>query len=124
MKAAIFAAVAVTLASCATVPPANAGPTAGFGETAYSNGLRVRPIAIVEDSRCPINTLCVWAGRLVVRSEVRGGSWKKTLNLELGKPQPVADGALTLTAAAPSKQAGVEINPLEYRFTCDFPGGL
>ena len=123
MKAAI-AILALTVAGCATTPPANAGPIAGIGEIAYTNGLGVRPIAIVEDSRCPINAICVWAGRLIVRSEVRGGTWKKVLDLELGKPEPVADGALTLTAAEPSKQAGVETTPLDYRFTFDFQGGL
>ena len=123
MKAAI-AILALTLAGCATTPPANAGPVAGLGETAYTNGLRVRPIAILEDSRCPINAICVWAGRLVVRSEVTGGSWQKTFDLELGKAQPVADGALTLIAAEPSKLAGTPTDPRTYRFTFDFQGGL
>ena len=123
MKAAI-ALFALVLAGCATVPPADAGPTAGIGQIATTNGLRVRPLAIVEDSRCPINAVCVWAGRLVVRSEVIGGSWRQTRDLELGKPQPIADGQLTLTTAAPSKVAGAETDPRSYRFTFDFQGGL
>ena len=123
MKAAI-ALFALVLAGCATVPPANAGPTAGIGQIATTNGLRVRPLAIIEDSRCPINAVCVWAGRLVVRSEVIGGSWRQTRDLELGKPQPIADGQLTLTTAAPSKVAGAEADPRSYRFTFDFQGGL
>src|SRR5688572_3184002 len=122
MKAA--ALIALALAGCATVPLVEAGPTVALGETAWTNGLHVRPIAIVEDSRCPINAVCVWAGRLVVRSEIRGGSWQQTRDLELGKPQHIADGALTLVAAEPSKQAGVEIDRRAYRFTFDFQGGL
>jgi hypothetical protein len=123
MKAAVTI-LALTLAGCATTPPANAGPIAGLGETAFTNGLKVRPITIVEDSRCPINAVCVWAGRLVIRSEVRGGSWQKILDLELGKAQPVADGALTLISAEPSKLAGAQTDPRAYRFTFDFQGGL
>ena len=115
---------AFALAGCTSVQPVQAGPTAGLGQAAYANGLYVRPIAVVEDSRCPINAVCVWAGRLVVRSEVRGGSWKKTLDLEMGKPQPIADGALTLTAAEPSKLAGTPIESRAYRFTFEFQGGL
>ena len=122
MKAATL--VALALAGCTTVPPVQAGPTVGLGETAWTNGLHVRPLAIVEDSRCPINAVCVWAGRLVVRSEIRGGSWRQTRDLELGKPQQITDGALTLVAAEPSKQAGVEPDPRSYRFTFDFQGGL
>jgi hypothetical protein len=112
------------LSACAIVPPAEAGPTAALGEMAYANGLHVRPIAVVEDSRCPANVVCVWAGRLVVRSEVRGGTWRKTLDLELGKPRQVADGALTLVAATPAKIAGTSTDPRAYRFTFDFRGGL
>jgi len=115
---------ALGLAACATAPTATADPTAALGETAYTNGLYVRPIAVVEDSRCPTNVMCVWAGRLVVRSEVRGGTWRKALDLELGGPQQVADGALTLVAASPGKEAGAETDPRAYRFTFDFQGGL
>jgi hypothetical protein len=118
------ALAALSLAACASVPPANAGPTAGIGEVAATNGLRVRPLAVVEDSRCPINAICVWAGRLVVRSEVSGGNWRRMHDLELGKPQQVADGSLTLVSAEPSKLAGVETDPRAYRFTFDFQGGL
>jgi hypothetical protein len=123
MKA-ILSVSAFALAACATVPPVQAGPTAALGETAYTNGLHVRPIAVIEDSRCPTNVQCVWAGRLVVRSEVAGGAWRRTVELELGKPQQIADGALTLVAATPAKVAGAETDPRTYRFTFDFQGGL
>jgi hypothetical protein len=115
---------AIALSACATVPSMPAGPSASLGETAYTNGLYVRPVAVVEDSRCPTNVVCVWAGRLVVRSEVRGGSWRRTFDLELGKSQQVADGALTLVAAVPPKVAGSEADARSYRFTFDFQGGL
>lgn len=124
MKALLSFAL-IALAGCATVPPAQAveGPVV-LGRTAYANGLRVRPIAVVEDSRCPANVMCVWAGRLVVRAQIIGGSWRETRNLELGRPQQIADGALTLTSVQPPKIAGASIDPRSYRFTFDFQGGL
>jgi hypothetical protein len=106
------------------MPPASAGPTAALGGTAYTNGLYVRPIAVVEDSRCPANVQCVWAGRLVVRSEVRGATWRRTLDLIMGKPEQIADGSLTLISAIPGKIAGAETDPRAYRLTFDFQGGL
>lgn len=115
---------AILLAACATVPPAAASPTAGLGQVARIDGIRVRPLAVVEDSRCPINVVCVWAGRLVVRAEVRGGNWRQTRDFELGKPQAIAHGQLTLVAAEPSKMAGSEADPRAYRFTFTFEGGL
>ena len=120
----LFPLAAVALVACATVPPASASPTAGLGQTARIDGIRVRPLAVIEDSRCPINAICVWAGRLVVRAEVRGGSWRQTRDFELGKPQPIADGELTLVAAEPSKMAGAETDRRDYRFTFTFAGGL
>lgn len=126
MKAALPIA-ALALASCATVPASGGttgSPTAALGQTAEVGSLRVRPIAVVEDSRCPINAMCVWAGRIVVRTEIRGGRWKQVRDLELRKGQPIADGQITLIEAAPSKMADRPIKPIDYRFTFDFQGGL
>ena len=116
--------LALALAACATVPPPAAGPTAGLGQWAYADGLRVKPLAIVEDSRCPINAVCVWAGRLVVRIEIRGGNGREVRELELRKPVPIADGQLTLVEAAPGKMADQPTAPGDYRFTFAFEGGL
>lgn len=98
MRAILFAAFA--LAACATAPAGGAGeptPTpqpehirmdleqraaalrepgvvaAGINETAdLGNGLRVRPLEVLEDSRCPQNARCVWAGRLRLRVNIEG----------------------------------------------------
>ena len=119
-----FATIAI--ASCATVPPAEPGPTAGIGQMAYLNGLRVRPLQVVEDSRCPTNVQCVWAGRvrLLAAVELRGGSEELRTTLTLGEPMHVADGALRLVAVTPQKKAGTEIDARSYRFTFDFQGGI
>ena len=89
----LTALAAVALTACASIPPASSSPTAAIGQVAYVNGLKVRPLSVIEDSRCPQNARCVWAGRLIVRTEVIGGSWRQTRDLELGKPQHIADGA-------------------------------
>jgi hypothetical protein len=116
--------LALPLAACATVPSSAAGPTAAVGQQAYVDGLKVTPLKVLEDSRCPINARCVWAGRIIVRTAVAGGSWRQVHDLELGKPQQVADGQLTLVAAEPGKMAGAPAEPRAYRFTFAFQGGL
>jgi len=116
--------LALPLAACATLPSSAAGPTAALGQQADVDGLRVRPLKVLEDSRCPINARCVWAGRIIVRSAVAGGSWRRTLDLELGKPLQVADGQLTLVAAEPGNMAGAATEPRAYRFTFAFQGGI
>ena len=116
MKAAA-AFVALALTGCATVPPASAGPTAGLGQVATVNGIRIRPIEVVEDSRCPALVRCVWEGRLVVRARMNGSGWTQIRDFELGVPQAVDWNRVTLIAAEPPKAAPGEIDPRSYRFT-------
>ena len=105
------------LAACTTVPPANAGPTAGLGQIAVVNGLRIRPIEVVDDSRCPAAVNCVWAGRLTVRARMNGPGWTQIRDFELGVAQAVDRYRVTLVAAEPEKAAPGGIDPRAYRFT-------
>ena len=114
-RLAVLAAFAMS--GCVTVAT-SANP--GLGEVGKVGRLHVQPLAIVEDSRCPINAICVWAGRLVVRAEVRDASWRETRDFELRKPVPLAGGQLTLIEAAPSKLADQPIDPRDYRFIFAF----
>jgi hypothetical protein len=110
---------ALALAACVTTATS---ATPGLGQVGLVDGLRVRPLRIVEDSRCPINAICVWAGRLIVRTEIHGGNWRETRDLELRKPQSIADGQLTLVEAVPSKMADQPVDARDYRFTFAFEG--
>ena len=115
MKA--VALLAIALAGCTTMPPANAGPTTSLGQVALVNGIRIRPITVVEDSRCPALVRCVWEGRLVVRARMTGDGWTQIRDFELGVPQAVDFQRVTLIAAEPPKAAPGEIDPRAYRFT-------
>ena len=114
---------ALTLAGCATTPPANAGPTAGLGQVAAVNGIRIRPIEVVEDSRCPAMVNCVWEGRLVVRARMSGSGWTQIRDFQLGVPQAVDWNHITLISAEPPKAAPGKIDPRAYRFTFTATGG-
>lgn len=117
------AALPALLAGCGPTRPVE-GPVR-LGQIAAVNGPRVRPDLIVEDSRCPVDTQCIWAGRLVVRATVLGGGWSKSFDLTLGVPVQVADGSLTLVAATPpSRPVRRAAKPSDYRFTFNFHGGL
>ena len=109
----------LALASCAAVPNktyAN-GPTAGLNETANLEGLTVRPLAVVEDSRCPALVRCVWAGRVRISAEVSGTG---TRELTLGEPAAVNGGTLTLVDVRPGKRTPEAIPPRDYQFTFRF----
>lgn len=111
------------IASCASNRVVE-GPV-GLGQTAFVSGPHVRADRIIEDSRCPADVQCVWAGRLIVAATVIGGGWTKQVELTLGVPIDIGDGKLTLVKAVPARQTNKEQNePLAYRFTFDFQDGL
>ena len=121
MKA-IVTLIALMLAACSTVPSANAGPTAGLGQVATVNGVRIRPIQVLEDSRCPALVRCVWEGRLTVRARMNGSGWTQIRDFQLGVLQAVDQYRVTLIAAEPQKAAPGEIDPRAYRFTFAISG--
>ena len=106
------------LAACATIP-GSAGPTAGIGQVATVGEAKVRPIQVIEDSRCPSDVVCIWAGRLVLLAEVNyhGGSEEYRGNLTLGEPLRLGAETITLMKAEPHPHAGKPIDPRGYRFT-------
>lgn len=109
----------LALISCATVPRTDFanGPTASLIEVANLDGLTVRPLAVIEDSRCPAQVQCVWAGRVRIRAEVGGDGIRE---LTLGEPVAVSGGNLTLVDVRPSKRASEAIAPRAYQFTFRF----
>ena len=115
MKHVVFLGAALAASACATPPmtgaPVRADGFATFGEPTRVGPLVVTPQAIVEDSRCPINARCVWAGRLVLKSRIAGAGWRETVNLTLGEPYTTHGAGLALVSAEPGKMAGSEPSP-------------
>lgn len=113
-------AVLALLAGCAA--PADSAAAAGaaagavearLGETVRLGDVSVRPIAVVEDSRCPADVQCVWAGRLRLRAALSGvGETELVLGEAFALP---SGGTLTLVAAAPAPRhrppPGAEAGP-------------
>ena len=118
MKALGLLLPAVALAACASVPVGSAGSTAAIGETAIVGGLRVRPVELLEDSRCPANVQCIWAGRVRVLVDIsRGDGAQQQRDLTQGEPQNIDWGWMTLLQVAPPKKELGSIDPRIYRFT-------
>lgn len=117
-----FSLLAVlALASCASVPAASAGPTAAIGETASVGVITVRPIQLLEDSRCPAQVQCIWAGQVRVLVDLsRGDGAHQQRELTLGKAENIDGGMLTLIDAQPPKLAPGSTDASAYRFTFRF----
>ena len=112
------------LAACAASPQPS-GPvhfdgaaTGGLNQTVRLHDLTIRATQVVEDSRCPTGVQCVWAGRVVVRTEIRGQGWSRVEDLELGRGIALEDArALRLSAVEPARNQGAEPAGTTYRFT-------
>ena len=124
----ILAASALLFATaCVTIPAVKSdGTDVALGQTAYVDGPKIRPIKIIEDSRCPMNARCIWAGRVRILVDWVKADGEQLVEMTLGEPASIADGAITLTAVNPSKMAGEskELVPGDYRFSFQFAGGL
>lgn len=125
MKRAFTLFAMLALAACATLP-ASGGPIrtdgmARLNESTRVGALVVTPRAVVEDSRCPINARCVWAGRAIVRTQIDGASRREITHMELGRPYITHGVGLQLTSVEPGKLAGSETDPAQYIFA--YEGG-
>ena len=110
----MFAALA--LSGCASLPaaaPIRSDGLARLGEPTRVGTLVVTPRSVVEDSRCPINARCVWAGRAIVRTQIDGRGWRETLNLTLGERTVTHGATLALTSVEPGKMAGAQPAPAQ-----------
>lgn len=117
---------ALMLAGCATTPASDDAPDriarAGLDERVYVDGLYVTPLAVVEDSRCPLDAQCIWAGRTRVLVRIDLGRGSEIRELCSDTPLQVADGALSLIEVSPAATQG--IRPGAYRFGMRFAGGI
>ena len=121
-------AALLTLSACATAgrdAPLADGSDVALGQRAYVDGPLVQPVAVLEDSRCPMNARCIWAGRVRVQMVwIRGNGEKQPFEATLGEPVQLADGHFTLESVRPEKRTDVTIKPGDYRFSLRFAGGL
>lgn len=123
-----LALAAIALTGCATIQPGSDGITrVRIGETAYVGGPKVTPLAVLEDSRCPMNARCVWAGQVRLTVRIDTGAGYVTREITSNQPIAVADGALELVEVTPDRFAGGESEPIrrtDYRFGFKFNGGI
>ena len=115
---------ALALSGCVTLDPDSDGITrARFGETAKIGDVRISPLKLLEDSRCPKDVQCVWAGQVRITAVVTWQARVQQVEITQGRPVAVANGTLTLVEVTPETRSNVAINPRDYRFGFRFTRG-
>lgn len=122
MKAVLALAASALIGACTMVPPPNSTPpqpqgyAVPFDVPVRVGDMVVTPKKLVEDSRCPMNARCVWAGRVVVTARIVGPGFSDTADLTLGEPFGTNGKMLALVSVRPEKTTQAEIGPRDYRF--------
>lgn len=121
-----FALAATAIAGCATIPRVNEDGSieARLGQRVDVGGPKVTPLRVLEDSRCPMEARCVWAGRVRMEVLVETGRGKQVRELASDKPIAIADGQLELLGVMPPRSTQRAIAPKDYRFALKFSGGI
>ena len=80
--------------------------------------LRVRFVAVTEDSRCPSDTTCVWAGEVKVKLEILEASrLSRELELKSGESAEAAGFRITLLRVDPMPSSTAQMSAQGYRAT-------
>ena len=120
-----LALTAALLAGCVTTRTNQDGSIdAKLGQTVNLGGPKVTPLAVLEDSRCPMEARCIWAGRVRLSVRVTTGAGSAVRELASDKPLQVADGQLILQSTMPPRSTQHTLVPSDYRFTLKYSGGL
>lgn len=75
--------------------------------------LTVRFVELIEDSRCPTDTNCIWAGNAKIKVRVKKNGRSHDLTLDTngaGQTVKVEGYSLKLTALTPEPRSNIRIN--------------
>lgn len=100
----------------------NSGPTkafvqAGIGQAASALGVTITPAKILEDSRCPVDVQCIWAGQVRLEAQVKNQSVEKKVEFKSGSPVAFENFEITLTEVRPEPRSQKKIETADYIFT-------
>ena len=93
-----------------------------MNEEAGANGISIRPLKIVEDSRCPIDVQCIQAGRIRLEITISRGEDAANQTITLGSPFTWQDMTVTLIDAFPAPTSKKQLSLNDYLFTFSVVG--
>lgn len=88
-----------------------------IGQEVSGLNVKILPLGVEEDSRCPYDVQCVRAGTVRVRVLVTSGLGESTSILTLGKAMTTEVETIMLTDVTPVRESGKKIPATDYRFT-------
>ena len=90
---------------------------ARINQSASSLGVKITPVEVIEDSRCPIDVQCIQAGTVRLRANIESNNATSVEIFTLGTIVTTDTEQITLVTVSPNPTAGVNIPPSSYVFT-------
>jgi hypothetical protein len=87
-----------------------------IGREASGLNVKVTPLSVVEDSRCPTDVQCIQAGTVRVRATLGSALGTGVQIFTLNTPITTEAEIITLFAVTPVKESTKAIAPTDYRF--------
>ncbi len=124
LRTALALALPFALGACAIVPDtprvgreaAAQGTAVALNQPVWLGEVIVTPLQVLEDSRCPVDAQCVWAGKLTVSTRITATHWQQTAPMTLGEPYSVMNRELVLVSATPAPTSQNQVAQGDYRF--------
>lgn len=91
--------------------------TTKIDQGASALGVKIMPVMVLEDSRCPADVVCIQAGTVRVRALVTYAKGEEEREFKLGQAASVGGVEATLVDVKPYPYAGKPTAPADYEFT-------
>jgi len=113
LKLSIFLLVLVAMFSVSVFAQSGESVTVNVGDsgTLAKSKLVIKFVKVIEDSRCPADVNCIWAGNAKIEVEITKGSKSKTFVLNTTGNETAANFAnysVTFTDLKPEKTTGTD----------------
>lgn len=96
--------------------PSDTFVQAHLDEMVYQQGITLLPTRVIEDSRCPLDVRCVWAGTVRVQTRGAHDMSTSTMVLEFGQSIITDSAEITLVEVQPEPKADSAPAPSDYVF--------
>lgn len=87
-----------------------------MGKTVQMAGVQITPQSLLEDSRCPSDVVCVWAGTVRVRAQVESEQGVLEQIFVLNETVETEGGKITLLRVEPNTESTTNIDAGQYVF--------
>lgn len=103
--------------STAVTPTDETTVSTKLGVAGQGLNVKIIPLSVVQDSRCPIDVQCVWAGTVTIKVLIESGLGASTQELSIGETITTESETITLTSVSPTPNSTRAITSEQYVFT-------